>query len=98
MTQLAPAFVFSYSDCMYRIKAEAEKGVIFVCTRCSHEVRVEDFVSSKGHPRTQAAKKMLEHLSSHGHSSVSPSPTNVFQRKFVEVGRPDASAHEKTCS
>lgn len=65
---------------MYLIKREAAKRVTLVCTRCAHAIRVQDFDSSKGHPRTQAAAKMLEHLSTHGMSLIPAPPKDVYDR------------------
>jgi hypothetical protein len=66
---------------MYRIRAEAKKSVVLVCTRCAYEVRVKDFDPSKGHPRTQAATMMLAHLASHG-ITQSQTPKDVLQRSW----------------
>jgi hypothetical protein len=67
---------------MYRIKREARKNVVLVCTRCPHEIRVKDFDPAKGHPRTQAASKMLEHLSGHGITLLQMPPKEVMQRRW----------------
>lgn len=67
---------------MYRIKRETEKGVVLVCTRCPHEIKVRDFDASKGHPRTQAASKMLEHLSNHGVAMLQVPPKDAIQRSW----------------
>lgn len=66
---------------MYRIRAEAKKSVVLVCTRCAYEVRVKDFDPAKGHPRTQAATMMLEHLATHGITPVQ-TPKDVIQRNW----------------
>jgi hypothetical protein len=71
-----------YSQQMYSIRRDATKGVVLVCSRCPHEIKVQDFDPSKGHPRTQAAAKMLEHVSDHDNTRLQAPPKDAIQRSW----------------
>jgi hypothetical protein len=59
---------------MYTITAGTD-GVVFGCMDCAYSVRVNDYKHRLGHPRTQAANAINDHLrTQHRVARVPPMP------------------------